>query len=288
MDRKLLLTGLVAVSLFALYAACVQFMPLRVPAGQNQNDTNMIRAQAYLNAPVPPPIVLTGSSLTFRLPPEKLATPVANLGFAGDGAMTGVTLVEASGITSPLVLVEINRLMLPADHGKATLLLRFPERDLRRHFRVFRTGYDPVNLINLTYRGAAWLMHKSDYEAPPRTETMRLLTEVQRKTYAGEPDLTSLRANLRDLAALDAEWRRRGITLGFFEMPVDASLVDLPGVARVRQEVLRAFPPSRFCWLRLPASGHTVDGIHLTLEDAASVARLIRTESSSCLRNQKA
>jgi len=77
----------------------------------------------------------------------------------------------------------------------------------------------------------------------------------------------------------------RGTKVGFYEMPIDNSLMNSPRETVLRQEVLRKFPPGRFCWLKLslPGGARTIDGVHLIAEDALSVARQIRDQHGKCL-----
>jgi hypothetical protein len=282
MQRPLLPIFVSAGLIWAAYAAFVQFAPFSVSAGQNQNDTNLMRAQDYLAAPVQDTL-LVGSSLTFRLPAAELGPHVANLAIAGGAPATGLALVEKAGTRPQLVLVEINLLARGPDLPMVGSLLRFPERGLRKYLRVFRTGYDPVNLA---WRGAAVLMHKADVEPVPPPAVTRQLTDFQRQEKARAPDPAALARTLSQTASLVAALQARGIQIGFFEMPVDASLVHSPADTAVRRAAQLTFPPDRFCWLtlKLPQGAHTGDGIHLLAPDAALVARQVADQRATCLR----
>jgi hypothetical protein len=204
---------------------------------------------------------------------------MANLGLAGDGAITGLEIVSESNARPKLVLVEINRLAVAPNKDRVKFLFRFPERFLRKYFRVFRAGYDPVNLI---HRAVSVLMHKADFEPSLPPEVTRSLIVSQRSALAQPPDVAGLRANLRMLAILIQKLRARGAIVGFFEMPVEPGLEELPGPAGVRAEVAKAFPAQAFCWIALPAGAPTVDGIHLNAEGASGIGRRIAIESKSC------
>jgi len=268
---------------FSAYAALVQFIPFTITAGQTQDDTNLIRAQEFVAQP-DRDSVLVGSSLTFRLPAQALGTHIANLAFAGGGPATGLALVRDSGARPALVLVEINLLLRGPDQAMIESLTRFPERQLRKHLRVFRTGYDPVNWL---WRGAMFLLHRTEVEPPPSARVVHQLTQAQWREKSEPPDLQTLRRNLAQVSSMVAFLQAGGTKVGFFEMPVDPSLIDTPADAEVRREALRAFPPSRFCWLKLgvPGGAHTVDGIHLTAGDAVLVAHEISQQRMNCLRH---
>jgi hypothetical protein len=281
MQRPLLPVFISAALVFTAYVALVQFMPFRVEKGQNQGDTNMIRAQDYLAKPNSD-TVLVGSSLTFRLPPRVLGSRITNLAIAGGAPATGLALIEHSSTRPKLVLIEVNLLSRAADMAAVQSLLRFPELQLRGRLRAFRTGYDPVNV---TERAIQALLHKDDEDLVPPPDTIRWLIADEQQTMSHPPDADSLSNNLAQTAALVTTLQARGIRVGFFEMPIDASLVDLPAEKTLRKEVVQRFPLNRFCWLKLsvPGGARTLDGIHLMRGDAALIARQIVDQRAACL-----
>lgn len=280
MQRPLLPIAVTAALSFAAYAAFVQFAPFKVPVVQNQVDTNMMRMQGFLAAP--PRTVLVGSSLTFRLPTEVLEPEVANIGLTGGSALTGLAMVERSGEKPGLVLIESNLLERPLDQEAVQAQLRFPERFLRKHLRVFRTGYDPANLL---WRGLATLTHQTQTEAVLTPQAARAFYQEQQRFKSRPPDAALFRRNLERTAQMVASLQAKGIRVGFFEMPIDPGLTNSPADTMMRREVARAFPPSRYCWLHLavPGGTRTMDGVHLTAEHSALIARQILAQQKNCL-----
>ena len=277
MQRPLLPIAITAALSFAAYAAIVQFAPFSVPVVQNQVDTNMMRMQGFLAAP--PRTVLVGSSLTFRLPTEVLEPEVANIGLTGGSALTGLALVERSGEKPGLVLIESNLLERPLDQEAVQAQLRFPERFLRKHLRVFRTGFDPANLL---WRALLYFTHHVDVVMPP--EAARHFYEGQRDFKARPPEAVNFQRNLKLTAALVASLEAKGLRVGFFEMPIDPGLMNSPADTAIRRDVRKAFPPGRYCWLDLqvPGGAHTLDGVHLTADDSALIARKILVQQKNC------
>jgi hypothetical protein len=282
MQRPLLPVFSVAALVVAGYAALVQWLPFEIEKGQNQGDTNLLRAQKYLAHP-DQDTVLVGSSLTFRLPPPLLGPHIANVAMAGGAPATGLALLERSHARPKQVLIEINLLLREADLSQAQSLLRFPERQLRAHLRALQTGYDPVNL---TERLLQALLHKGEEDLLPQPEAIRRLIEGQKETMSHPPEAGSLDRYLAQTGAIVSVLEARGIRIGFFEMPIDPGLSDLPAERDLRQAVRLRFPPSRYCWLTLsvPGGAHTVDGIHLTSQDAGQVAPQVVKQSSDCLK----
>ena len=270
-----------AALVIAVYAALMQLLPLRIDKGQNQHDTNLLRAESYLAKP-DDDIVLVGSSLTYRLPPSVLGPHIANLAMAGGAPATGLVLVERSGAHPKLVLVEVNLLLQAPDMATVQSLLRFPERQLRESLLAFRTGYDPVNVVE---RGIQALLHSSETDLVPLPDAIRRLIAVQQATMSHAPDAATLDRNLAQTAVLVSALEARGIRVGFFEMPMDSSLMDSHLEKDLRQAVLRRFPSVHHCWMTLsvPGGAHTLDGIHLTSGDAAQVAKEVASQSAACL-----
>lgn len=281
MQRSLLPIAAAAVLSFTAYAAFVQFAPFSVPLVQSQEDTNMMRAQNFLATN--PQTVLVGSSLTFRLPPELLEPQIANIGMVGGSSLTGLAIVDGSGQRPKLVLVETNLLERPLDREAVQSQLRFPERFLRRHLRVFRTGYDPVDLL---WRAMIYFTHHVDAIMPP--EAARHFYEGQQQFKSHPPELTAFRRNLKQAADLAASLEAKGVQVGFFEMPIDPGLMNSPADTMIRRETARTFPPGRYCWLHLKITGgaHTLDGVHLTANDAAIIARQILKQEGGCSRSK--
>jgi len=283
MQRPLLPVFAVAALVFTAYAALVQFMPLRIERGQDQGDTNRMRAENYLASPGEA-TVLVGSSLTYRLPPAILGPDIANLAMAGGAPATGLALIDQSGERPKLVLVEINLLDRAADLAAVHSLVAFPERQLRGALRALRAGYDPVNVAE---RGLQALLHKADEDLVPPPDAIRQLIAGQQQVMAHPPDAGVLRGRLAETMAMVSTLQARGIRVGFFEMPIDPSLRDLPAAKMVRQAVRQRFLPGHFCWLNLSIAGalHTLDGIHLMSDDSVLVARQVVDQHTGCLHS---
>jgi hypothetical protein len=265
------------------YVTLVQFAPFKVDNGQNQHDTNLLRVEDYLLKP-DRDTVLAGSSLTFRLPLSLLGDGIANIAITAESPVTDLALVALSDSKPKLVLVEINQLSLDANMSMVESELRFPNWQLRKNLRAFRSGYDPANLSG---RALQALFKKGDADLVPPPDAIRKLIAERREIMRIPPDREKLRRNLTQVASLVKMLQDRGTRVGFYEMPIDASLTDLPAQAVLRREVLLKFPPDRFCWLALGVRGgiRTIDGIHAATEDAASIAKKVRDQHTKCLKS---
>lgn len=281
MQQPLLPIFVSAALAFTAYVGLVQIVPFSVDYGQNQPDTNLLRVEDYLFKP-DRDTVLAGSSLTFLLSPSRLGDGIANIAMSGDSPATDLALLALSGAAPKLVLVEINQLWLSVNMNVVESELRFPNRQLHKGLRAFRAGYDPANLFG---RALQALTKKSNTESVPPADEVRKLVPDKQKEMASPPDPEKLRRDLAQVESYLQMLQARGTKVGFYEMPIDSSLTNLPREAVLRQEVLMKFPPGRFCWLKLslPGGARTIDGIHLIAEDALSVARQIRDQHGKCL-----
>ena len=106
---------------------------LQLPATTSR-DGALVTLNRYVDNPIPD-IVLTGSSMTFRLKEEYFETPrLRNLALAGGSVVTGLQIVAGQRQIPKMVVVEINVLSRPpdqnlverysADHGRDGPFLR--------------------------------------------------------------------------------------------------------------------------------------------------------------------
>jgi hypothetical protein len=106
---------------------------LQLPATTSR-DGALVTLNRYVDDPIPD-IVLTGSSMTFRLKEEYFETPrLRNLALAGGSVVTGLQIVAGQRQIPKMVVVETNVLSRPpdqnlverysADYGRDGLFLR--------------------------------------------------------------------------------------------------------------------------------------------------------------------
>jgi hypothetical protein len=70
--------------------------------------------------------------------------------------------------------------------------------------------------------------------------------------------------------------QQEGVQVAFFEMPVDASLANMPFVSGRRAFFKRIFPMGTYCWLPIAgANWQTIDGVHLLTGDGRKAAAAV-------------
>jgi hypothetical protein len=121
-----------------VYALLVQFWSPAYPVVRSQNtwEMNHAAAEAVLDSPVTPETVIVGSSLTQRFPKDVLGPGVANMAMIGDGALTGLEVIDRAAIKPRLVLIESNELEKPVNDVLIGQVFLFPIRELRRYVKL--------------------------------------------------------------------------------------------------------------------------------------------------------
>lgn len=111
----------------------------------NQWLANEIRAQSYTLRRKAPLLVMTGSSLTQRVP--GLHPRSYNLAFAGTSSMTGLEIVRRTRAKPKFVLVELNTLETPVQEDLLRRTFHPVFRPLRRALRSQRAENQPANFL---------------------------------------------------------------------------------------------------------------------------------------------
>ena len=258
---------------------------------QSQWQGNLIRAQEYPFAPQAGKNVVVGSSLMARLEPTSLSDDFYSLAFSGGGPLTGLEIVARSPNHPKLVLIETNLLMEDISQTMLSNVYRPVFAHLRPHIPAFRERFQPANVVvgsaleRATQYGLAALRRVAPNSANVETggggsnDTFfqNLLAE-QRHNMSKPPDSTKLGQRLEQLKSRVSELARAGTKVVFVEMPVDASLMELPYLATLREKMARTFPETPFI---RPVPGHTYrtdDALHLSRQDAIDYASYLRGE----------
>jgi hypothetical protein len=281
-SRFPLLAVAAAVAALLLYASAVQVWTPKsaVLRGQNQGETNRIAAETLVDSAVAPGTIIVGSSLAQRIPAEALGPGVSNMALIGEGLVTGLDIVDRSGLVPKLVLIESNVLERAANEQLIDPLFEFPVRQLRPTLKVLQRSRRPANLMVNLLRGGRG---DTDYGAPPPDVLRTLLRDHQASLQPPfEPGLLDRR--VAEVVKRVDDIRSRGIAVAFFEMPVDPSLVDLPRPAAIRAALQARFPPPAYCWITiaLPAPLQTRDGLHLTQPFAKLAGEQLMAKASTC------
>ena len=269
--RKILTVLALAAALFWGYSAALTVVPsglLRRGFGQKDN---IVKVENVLFRPVPPRVLLVGSSLTALLYDYMLPPDWGNLAIGAGSSLTGLELIERSGLTPKVVVIEVNMLMHAADRTLLDEIYSEPLHSLRRRIPALQLRNHPTTLLfSLIESGKG---HGTNMRSP---EKYRLGMQYHTDAFTRPLGRVLLEARIQALAAAVRGLGERGATVYFVRFPVDPAIARLPQMTALQSAVQAHFTPDRFGWIAVPPDNTfvTTDGIHLDTESAQRMAKL--------------
>lgn len=262
----------VAASLLLLYAAFAAFGPKpREPRFQNQEQQNRYIIEKYLADSATTNVVYVGSSMAARLSANGALPCAYNLALHGESSLTGLSVAALTAARPKLVFVEIN---VPERKPNFKLIDK-GNNALARNFSVFAVENMPVNLL-FSY------LYEFKGSAAPAFDAKLLANslEIQQDVYAHEiaPDL--LAQNMQILRGQVSALEASGSQVVFFELPIHPILEDTPRAQQIRAAFVATFPTERLITsaeLSRAIKVQTIDGVHLSLNEAGAVASALQT-----------
>jgi hypothetical protein len=279
--HPLLGIGFWFIVLFVGYGTLIQLFPPQVMVDcQEQRIKNRIRAENFLYAPGAFDCVLTGSSMTARLPDEALDERIYKLAFGGGTPIEGLEIVLRSNQLPKLVVVEVNALVTdPLDFIPEHLFNPVFER-LRSYLSFMRTEYRPASVVVSALAAA---------HGPPPVPSgasnikKKILGNIlARAALQGGhlPEEPLFTDNLDRLEKLVQQLEASGVQVAFLYMPMHPKIAMMRGRAAVLTRTRQRFDPTRYNWLE-PGKHRdfeTTDGVHLNRSEARYVAEYIHRE----------
>jgi hypothetical protein len=260
---------------------------LQLPATTARNGA-LVTLNRYVDNPIPD-IVLTGSSMTFRLKEEYFETPrLRNLALAGGSVVTGLQIVAGQRQIPKMVVVETN------------VLSRSPDQNLVERYSA-NSGREGLFLRPIRTAIAAYenWMHAPVSHAQVMASLQRLLEQgpsdfdnhvyVERAMQQMEDEDPTPMAekNVETIRQLIDGLEQRGARVWLLEMPYAAPLEPSRYARTTREIVHKAFPDSRR-WLPIDvplAELRWADGVHLDERSAIILSRYLDQRFFSRLDN---
>jgi hypothetical protein len=250
---------------------------LQLPA-TTARDGAVVTLNRYVDSPVPD-IVLTGSSLTFRLKEEYFETPrLRNLALAGGSVITGLQIVANRRQIPKLIVVETNVLSRPADPA---LVERYSASQGRQ--ALF---FHPIRTAVAAYENR---VHAPVSHAQVKASLQRLLEQapsnfdnhvyVERalQEMDGEDPASVASRSVETIRKLIDTLEQRGARVLLMEMPYSAPLEATRYARTTRQIVHKAFPDASR-WLPIDlqrAELRWADGVHLDERSAVMLSHYL-------------
>lgn len=255
---------------------------LQMPATTTRDGT-LITLSRYLREPLPD-IVLTGSSITFRLKEEYFATPkVRNLALAGGSPVTGLEIVANQPSVPGIILVEANVLGRPID---AALVDRYSRGDTEplffRPVRAVIAAYEQRRHAPLSYQQVAPDLGRLVAQ-PPSEFDNRVYVDRAVQQFNAEDPTGAARSNAKRIGELIRVLEQRGARVFLFELPYAEPIEGSRAAAITREIIHTAFPDSRR-WLSIQANRDELrwaDGVHLDERSAVIVTQVLERALAS-------
>jgi hypothetical protein len=262
----------VAVGLLLLHAAFAVFGPKpREPRFQDQEQQNRYIIERYLADAASTRVVYVGSSMAARLSARGGPSCAFNLSLHGESSLTGLSVATLAASRPKRVFVEIN---VPERKPNVKLIDK-GNSALARHLRLFAVENMPVNLV-FSY------VYQLKGNTTPAFDATLLANglAVQQDVYAHEIEPDLLAANMQILRDQVSALEASGTQVIFFELPIHPALEQTPRARQIRTAFIAVFPTERLITSVELSRGikvRTIDGVHLSLEEADAVASALQT-----------
>ncbi|WP_027303054.1 hypothetical protein [Rudanella lutea] len=250
--------------------------------GQTTEQRNMVKAEEFLfEASTRYDTIIVGSSMSDRLNTDSLSAAYYNLSLAGMSAQDGLQLIEMSGHLPHVLFVETNTLTRDEPSPLMESLNDPTWIWLKRHLPFTRQKFQPAGVFKAMLRD--WSHGKGQPVVPETAmyvDTAFLNKAVADRIQAAIPPPDSvLHASLGKVRNRLDQWRRQGVRVVFFEIPMDPRLQAMPIQGQVRQLVRRYFPSPDYAHLALPEGAYqTTDGVHLTYGESNRFTGYLRQQ----------
>ncbi len=268
----LLLAPLVASAIIAAYTVALQLVPNDIiPRGYGDKD-RLIKVENVIYRRSKPKTVIVGSSLAALLSEDVLPDDWANVAVMGGSALSGLEIIERSGLKPQAVVLEMDMMMRPPDDQLLKEVYSQPMHTLRNHVPPLRLRNQPLSLLYgfIEKRKSRLILVRNE-----KSYTFGL--NHFRKAFSTPMPRGLVRSRMDLLRTYLARLTKAGITVYFVRFPLDPQIAGLSQIRAVDKAAKAYFPASRYKWIAVPPDSEfvTTDGIHLDSNGIAQIASIL-------------
>ena len=273
-----------AIGAVCAYALAIETGQPRIETFPDAQTANLVKAQRYRLGQAQFNTVITGSSLSQRMPDSWLPEGTVNLAFSGESALTGLAIVAQNPIAPKRVLVETNLLARDVEAPFVEAIGSDGLLGLAKYIRAFRMEYRPINFVLSWFIGQPRTPTRSGTAVADCANRLsairhdsvsqkRLKRMLEVRLQQG-PKETNLSSQMNNLRVLIEKIEARGTKVDLFEMPVDTRLAASDSYRALRRAITQALP-GRTVRTFKPEDFTTTDGAHLATESAIRLSCLL-------------
>jgi hypothetical protein len=271
-------TFITAFILFACYGTVVMLIGEKWEGTQHLWQANNSKAQKFMYDETDTlQILILGSSLSTRIRTE-LIPGAYNLSLAGRSVFDGLRLLGLRKHLPHTIFIEMNMILRPANADFISGLTNPFPFYTKRSLPFFRDHKQPLvllgtvmdeKIVSPVLSGIKRFISSRNI-GEPDTLVLSKVLEREIKNYSKGPNKIQLDQAFNSLAKEVADLEKKGVTVGFFEMPLHESLCNLPYYKTIRETFYSRFPKEKYNYIDQPPCGEylTTDALHLRPEEA--------------------
>jgi hypothetical protein len=271
---------------------------------QSMWQANVANMQEFIFGTSKRKNVIVGSSLSGASLSSIRSEDYYVLSFGGATLYDGLELIKKGKVIPKMIFIEANYYhntsYVLMDLNKSTFMpIMF---DLKKNIPALQEKYQPMNvLLPFVLNKIIFLLindEKSSNDKKPCStilnkprETLRerLVFEeflkIQKKKYNWVPDKKTIDASCKRLEKYVVYFRKSGVKIAFFEMPVDKCLCSAPLAEYLRENLRKHFRPGDYYYIPMPDCSlyNTGDGIHLDNQSASMYKKYFLKEADKII-----
>ena len=274
MLRNIFFTFIACTLLYSLFVFGISRTGKKFTGVQNLWQENMMHLQDYVYAENNYNDVVTGSSLATHILLKDNDSVAINLAITGGDPFIGLQAIKQSNKMPKRIFIESNFLLSKKQHDESYINTLFLPGfyQLRRLMPILREEYHPANFLGQV------ILDQYGKPIPPVNvnpgkKNDSAMVALKFKTALLENHLADLENyketflnNLNLLKDYVDFFKRKGVKMYFFEMPVDCSIANDQLSVYSRQWITEFAAKNNISQLPMPAceTYATSDGFHLT------------------------
>lgn len=273
---------LVAVLLLFSWSIFIKIVPFSL--SQHQWQKNIVVAEKFMFSKIDVDNVIVGSSLSDRLIMDSLPN-FYNLAMSGQSVFDGLNIILNKKEAPKRVFIEINVLSRGENTVFKEIVSSPIQNALKNNSDIFKTDKHPISfiekelfrpIIKLFFSKIISRLQRLTQTKSGETQNKNVTTtffdkmlDLRKDEYSKIVDSLEMNRKFEKLSQDITILKSQGVKIIFFEMPINAQLVDLNLAVYFRNKVKNEYP--HFDFIEHPKdleNYKTTDGHHLTKDEA--------------------